>query len=137
MLAVNTATDNGNEAYDFICASVFDDVRLESYSSQAAYLPNSQSLVDYLKTSEWEPSEEFKANDLIWQHFINGGDRLSILDKNAKAIDLTDKITKYDSDISYAMFDAIEYKYIKDGRSWEETVEFMQDDIAVSCPELD
>lgn len=137
MLAVNPATDNGDEAYDFIYSAVFDELNFMDFASQTAYLPNCRSLVGYLKTREWEPSDEFKANDVIWQHFTNGGDRLSILDKNAKAIDLTDKITRYDADISCAMFGAIEYKYIKDGRSWEDTVSFMLDDITVSCPELD
>lgn len=134
MLAVNTATDNGDDAYDFISASVFDESLLERYSSQTAYLPNSQSLVDYLKTSEWESSDEFKANDLIWQHFTNGGDRLSILDKNAKAIGDISLITKYDPAVGNSIYSGIEEKYIRQGMSWDDTVSFIKDDISYFYP---
>ena len=134
MLAVNTATDNGDDAYDFISASVFDESLLERYSSQTAYLPNSQSLVDYLKTSEWESSDEFKANDLIWQHFTNGGDRLSILDKNAKSIGDISLITKYDPAVGNSIYSGIEEKYIRQGMSWDDTVSFIKDDISYFYP---
>lgn len=131
LLAVNPATDNSDEAYDFLYASALDIGGLMNLADQSSYLPNSQVLNDYLI------EEGFTPHDLITKNYTNGKDYLSILDRNAKAVDLSGKITPYDADISAIMYSAIEDKFIKDGKSWDDTVEYMQDGIAASFPELD
>ena len=131
LLAVNPATDNGDEACDFLYASAVDVGGLMELAEQSSYLPNSELVTEFLI------DEGFIPNDLITKNYTNGEDYLSILDRNAKGVDLSGKITPYDADISAIMYSAIEEKYLKQGESWEDTVAYMQDSIAASYPELD
>ena len=62
---------------------------------------------------------------------------MSILDRNAKALDYTGIITEYDADIKFAIVDSISQKYLKDGNSWEETCEYIEDKVeALMLPDL-
>ena len=131
LLAVNPATDNGNEAYDFMYASAVDVGGLMNLAEQSSYLPNCDIVTEFLI------DEGFVASDRITKNFTNGKDYLSILDKNAKEVDLSGKITPYDADISAVIYNAIEDKYLKQGKSWEDTVSYMKDSISASYPELD
>lgn len=131
MLAVNTATDNGNEALDFIYYSTIDVSGLIDSAYQASYVPNCLDVTSFLI------EDEFIYDDEITKHFINGQDYMSILDRNAKALDYTGIITEYDADIKFAIVDSISQKYLKDGNSWEETCEYIEDKVeALMLPDL-
>ena len=130
MLAVNPASDNMTDSRDLIRASVFDTGNLRKYASQASYLPNNMSLVEELTAECFTFSDEVSSN-------ISGQIYYANLDSNARAIDLSGKITEYDADISTAVVNAIENIYLRDGADWNETMGFIKDDLSSACPGLD
>ena len=130
MLAVNTTSDNMTDARDFIVSSAFNTDNLRKSASQMSYLPNNMKLVEELT------AECFSFNNNVSSHF-GGQVYYANLDSNARAIDLSGKITEYDADISAAVINSIENKYLRDNADWEETLEFIKDDLSASCPGLD
>ena len=129
VLVVNPLTDNGVEAHDFLTSSIFDYSNLIEGASRTASLPNNIPVTEYLIDSEFSSTESIK------DHFINGQDYLTILDRNAKAVDLKGKLTEYDSEIKAVTISAI-FDYLRNDESWDDTVSYIEDHVYIFYPEL-
>ncbi|MCR4889220.1 MAG: carbohydrate ABC transporter substrate-binding protein [Ruminococcus sp.] len=134
MMLVNPATDNAEEARDFILASAFNKDNLKKYASQLTnpVLPNSMTVSASLA------EDNFTYSQTISQNF-GGQNYFAVLDKNARAIDLTGKITPYDdaieADIIYGLYNDYISKGIK-GKSLEQTSTDIKKKIQTDCPSL-
>ena len=129
MMLVNPATDNAEEARDFILASAFNKDNLKKYTSHNPYLPNSMTVSASLAEDNFTYSQTLSQN-------IGGQNYFAVLDKNARAIDLTGKITPYDSAIEVDIIEGIYSDYILSNKNWEQTLTDIKKDIQTDCPSL-
>jgi ABC-type glycerol-3-phosphate transport system substrate-binding protein len=132
MMLVNPDTDNAEEARDFILASAFNKDNLKKYASQHSYLPNSMTVSASLAEDNFTYSQNISQN-------IGGQNYFAVLDKNARAIDLTGKITPYDDTIEADIIGGLYNDYISKGikgKSFEQTLTDIKKKIQTDCPSL-
>ncbi|MCQ2459521.1 MAG: carbohydrate ABC transporter substrate-binding protein, partial [Ruminococcus sp.] len=129
-IVVNPATDNGEEARDFILSATSDEAQMSAYAVAKPEFVNNSKVMSDLISSNTVFNEKI-TNNLGGQNFY------AELAENAKNIDFNDLITPYDATIKTNFIDAVKTNYLDGGASWEDTVEAFKDLIAEALPDLE
>ena len=130
-IVVNPATDNGEEARDFILSATSDEKQMAEYAKAKPEYVNNSKVMDELISGDTVFNPEISGN------FKDGQNYFKMLAENAAGIDFKGLITEYDSTIKGNFADAVKENYLDGGKSWDETVEAFKDKVAESCPDLD
>lgn len=128
-IVVNPATDNGEEAQDFIKTFTVDNDAIKQYALNKPEYCNNKTVMQEIVDAGENP------NDYVTD-CLNGQNYFEVLHQNALEIDLKGLITPYDATIKTAFVNAVQSEYLEGGKSWEDTqIKFMED-VQASIPEL-
>ncbi len=130
-IVVNPATDNGQEARDFIYSAACDEAQMSEYAKNKPEYVNNTAVMDSLINADTIFNEKISGN------FKDGQNYFKVLAENAKSIDFKGLITPYDSTIKGAFQDAIRDDYLMGGKSYEDALETFKDKVAESITTID
>lgn len=130
-IVVNPATDNGEEARDFIISATSDEAQMSEYATKKPEYVNNTAVMDSLI------SANTVFNPVISGNFKDGQNYFAVLAENAKTIDFNGLITPYDATIKGAFQDAVKTEYLEGGKSYEDTIETFKDKVAESITTID
>ena len=128
-IVVNPATDNGEEAKDFILSATSDEAQMSAYAVAKPEYVNNSKVMDDLISSNTVFNETI-TNNLGGQNFY------AELADNAKTINFNGLITPYDATIKTAFINAVQENYLE-GASWDDTVEAFKDKVAEEVTAID
>lgn len=130
-IVVNPATDNGEEAREFIISATSDEAQMSEYATKKPEYVNNTAVMDSLINADTIFNEKISGN------FKDGQNYFKVLAENAKTIDFNGLITPYDSTIKGAFQDAVKTEYLEGGKSYEDTLETFKDKVAESITTID
>lgn len=130
-IVVNPATDNGEEARDFIISATADEAQLKEYATKKPEYVNNTAVMDALNSADTVYNETISGN------FKDGQNYFKVLAENAKTIDFKGLITPYDATIKTDFIDKVKTEYLEGGASWEDTVEAFKDKVAEDITTID
>lgn len=130
-MVVNPATDNGEEAREFIISATSDEAQMSEYATKKPEYVNNTAVMDSLINANTV------FNPVISGNFKDGQNYFAVLAENAKTIDFNGLITPYDSTIKGAFQDAVKTEYLEGGKSYEDTLETFKDKVAESITTID
>jgi hypothetical protein len=130
-IVVNPATDNGQEARDFIVSATSDEAQMSDYAVKKPEYVNNTAVMDSLISANTVFNEKISGN------FKDGQNYFAVLADNAKTIDFNGLITPYDSTIKGAFQDAIRDDYLMGGKSYEDALETFKDKVLESITTID
>ena len=130
-IVVNPATDNGEEARDFIKSATCDYESMKEYAVKKPEYVNNSKVMDDLISSNTVFNEKISGN------FADNQNYFAELASNAKSIDFKGLITPYDATLKALFADAVRKQYIEGGKSWDETVDAFLDKAVEAAPDLD
>ena len=119
-IVVNPATDNGQEARDFIISAASDEAAMSTYATTKPEYVNNSKVMDSLISSDTVFNEKI-TNNMGGQNFY------AALADNAKTINFNGLITEYDATVKTDFIDAVKTNYLEGGASWDDTVEAFKD----------
>ena len=129
-IVVNPATDNGEEARDFIISATSDEAQMSAYAvAKPEYVNNSKVMDDLISSST-------VFNKTITDN-LGGQNFYAALADNAKNIDFNGLITPYDATIKTDFIDAVKTEYLEGSGDWDATVEAFKDKIAEDVSAID
>ena len=129
-MVVNPATDNGEEARDFIISATSDESQMAAYATSKPEYVNNSKVMDDLISSDTVFNQKITDN-------MGGQNFYAALADNAKTINFNGLITEYDATIKQQFIDAVKTQYLEGGASWEDTVDEFKNLIADKLPSLD
>ncbi|MBP3761695.1 MAG: carbohydrate ABC transporter substrate-binding protein [Ruminococcus sp.] len=129
-IVVNPATDNGQEARDFILSATSDEAAMSTYATNKPEYVNNSKVMDDLISSDTVFNQKITDN-------MGGQNFYAALADNAKTINFNGLITEYDATIKQQFIDAVKTQYLEGGASWDETVDEFKNLIADKLPSLD
>ena len=130
-IVVNPATDNGEEARDFILSATSDEAAMSEYATKKPEYVNNSKVMDELIAGDTVFNEKISGNFKDKQNYF------AELAENAKSIDFKGLITPYDATIKGNFADAVKENYLEGGKDWDATVEAFKDKVAESVPDLE
>lgn len=130
-IVVNPATDNGQEARDFIISAASDEAQMTDYATKKPEYVNNTSVMDALNNADTVYNQKISGN------FKDGQNYFKVLAENAKSIDFKGLITAYDSTIKGCFQDAVRDEYLMGGKSYEDTIETFKDKVAEAITTID
>lgn len=130
-IVVNPATDNGQEARDFIISATSDEAQMSDYAVKKPEYVNNTAVMDSLISANTVFNEKISGN------FKDGQNYFAVLADNAKTIDFNGLITPYDATIKGAFQDAVRDDYLMGGKSYEDTLETFKDKVAEAITTID
>ncbi|WP_295090760.1 ABC transporter substrate-binding protein [Ruminococcus sp.] len=129
-IVVNPASDNKDEAKEFILATTSDEASMKDYAVKKPEYVNNSKVMDDLIASDTVFNEDITGN------FVDKQNYFKALADNAKKINFNGLITPYDSTLKGAFQNAVKDKYLE-GATWEETVDEFLNKAAEAAPDLD
>ncbi len=129
-MVVNPATDNGEEARDFILSATSDESQLSAYATAKPEFVNNSKVMDDLISSNTVFNEKI-TNNLGGQNFY------AELAENAKGINFNGLITEFDATIKADFIDAVRNEYLDNGSDWDTTVEAFKDLVSEHITSID
>ncbi|MBR5513818.1 MAG: carbohydrate ABC transporter substrate-binding protein [Ruminococcus sp.] len=130
-IVVNPATDNGEEAREFIISACSDEDAMAEYAKNKPEYVNNTVVMDSLI------SANTVFNPVISGNFKDGQNYFAVLADNAKSIDFNGLITPYDSTIKGAFQDSIRDEMLIGGKSYEDAVETFKNKVAEAITTID
>ena len=130
-IVVNPATDNGQEARDFIISATSDEAQMKEYAVKKPEYVNNQVVMDELISSNTVFNEKISGN------FKDGQNYFAELADNAKQIDFKGLITPYDATIKADFTKIVKEEYLEGGKSWDDAVEAFKDKVAEDITTID
>ena len=129
-IVVNPATDNGEEARDFIISATSDETQMAEYAKTKPEYVNNSKVMDELIASNTV------FNDVITKN-VGGQNFYAALADNAKTIDFKGLITEYDATAKADFVTAVKEEYLEGEATWDETVEAFKDLVSEHITSLD
>lgn len=126
-IVVNPATDNGQEAQDFIKSATVVNDQMKTYSTTKPEFVNNKTVMDDLISSGTVFNQD------ITGEFKDGQNFYAELAKNVESIDFNGLITPYDAAIKTQFINAVKENYLT-GASWEDTVSAFEDNVVANVP---
>lgn len=128
-MVVNSKTNSGELAQQFIKASTVDSESMKSYAQKKPEYVNNKTVMDELISSNVVMNQEVTDN-------LGGQNYMAELHENAKTIDFKGLITPYDATVKTAFCEAVEKTYFTNG-DWAATQEKIKDAVSDKLPDLD
>lgn len=128
-MVVNPATDNGEEAQDFIKTFTVDNDAIATYAQSKPEFCNNTTVMDELIAADTVFNKDVTAL------FKDGQNIYGELYKNAQTIDFNGLISEYDATVKTNFVEAVKENYLA-GASWDETKEAFMDLVAEDLPDL-
>jgi len=129
-IVVNPATDNGEEARDFIVSATSDEAQMAAYATSKPEYVNNSKVMDDLISSDTVFNKKVTDN-------MGGQNFYAALAENAKQINFNGLITEYDAKVKTDFINAVKEEYLEGGASWEDTVEAFKDLVSEDITTLD
>ncbi|MBQ8298213.1 MAG: carbohydrate ABC transporter substrate-binding protein [Ruminococcus sp.] len=129
-MVVNPATDNAEEAQDFIKTFTVDNDAIATYAQSKPEYCNNSTVMDELIAANTVFNEE------VTNLFKDGQNIYAELHENAKTIDFNGLITEYDATVKTNFVEAVKEEYLEAGASWDETKEAFMDKVSEDLPDL-
>ena len=130
-IVVNPATDNGEEARDFIISATSDEAQMTAYAKAKPEYVNNSKVMDELIGADTVFNEKISGN------FKDNQNYFEALAENAKGIDFKGLITPYDASIKTAFVTAIKEEYLEKGKDYDDAMEAFKDKVAEAVTTLD
>ena len=130
-IVVNPATDNGEEARDFILSATSDEAQMSAYAKAKPEYVNNSKVMDELIGADTVFNEKISGNFKDKQNYFKA------LAENAKGIDFKGLITPYDASIKTAFVTAIKEEYLEGGKDYDATIESFKDKVAEAVTTLE
>ncbi|MDE6776029.1 MAG: ABC transporter substrate-binding protein [Ruminococcus sp.] len=130
-IVVNPATDNGQEARDFIVSATADEAQMTAYATNKPEYVNNSAVMDSLISSGTVFNEDITGN------FVDNQNIYAELAENAKEINFNGLITPYDATVKEQFVDAVKSECLEGGKSWDEGQEAFKDKVAEKITTLD
>ena len=128
-MVVNPATDNAEEAQSFIKTFTVDDASIKEYAlNKPEYCNNMTVMADIVANPDYK--DTYVLNNLGGQNYFE------VLDQSVKGVNLNGLVTPYDATIKSKFLETVKEEYVKNGKSWDETVEAFKDAVAVELEEV-
>lgn len=122
-IVVNPATNNGNEARDFILSATSDEAAMTDFAKNKPEYVNNKKVMDDLIAADTVFNEFVQGNFKDNQNFY------ATLADVAKQIDFNNLITPYDATVKADFLEAVKDEYCKADSSWEDTVTAFEDKV--------
>ncbi len=129
-MVVNPATDNGEEARDFILSATSNEDQLSAFAKAKPEYVNNTKVMDDLIAADTVFNEKISGN------FKDGQNYFAELASNAKSINFNGLITPYDATVKGDFINAVTDEYLKGGKSWDDTLVTFKKKIAEDIPTL-
>ena len=129
-IVVNPATDNGEEARDFILSATSDESQMAAYATSKPEYVNNSKVMDDLISSDTVFNQKITDN-------MGGQNFYAALAENAKQINFNGLITEYDATVKTDFINAVKENFLDGGASWEDTVEAFKDLVSEDITSLD
>ena len=129
-IVVNPATDNGEEARDFIISATSNEDQLSAYAKAKPEYVNNTKVMDDLIAGNTVFNEDISGN------FADGQNYFAELANNAKSINFNGLITPYDATVKSEFLNAVSDEYLKNGASWDDTLVAFKKKIAEALPTI-
>jgi hypothetical protein len=130
-MVVNPATDNGEEAREFILSATSDEAQMSAYAKAKPEYVNNSKVMDDLIASNTVFNEKISGN------FKDGQNYFAELAENAKQIDFKGLITPYDASIKGSFVTAVKEQYLEGGKSYDDAMEEFKNDVAEAVTTLE
>jgi hypothetical protein len=130
-IVVNPATDNGEEAREFILSATSDEAQMSAYAQAKPEYVNNSKVMDELIGADTVFNEKISGN------FKDNQNYFKALAENAKGIDFKGLITPYDASIKTAFVTAIKEDYLEGGKDYDATIESFKDKVAEAVTTLE
>ena len=129
-IVVNPATDNGEEARDFIISATSDEAQMAAYAQSKPEYVNNSKVMDDLISSDTVFNKKITDN-------MGGQNFYAALAENAKSINFKGLITEYDATVKTDFINAVKENFLDGGKSWDDTVEAFKDLVSEHITSLD
>ncbi|MBO6116258.1 MAG: carbohydrate ABC transporter substrate-binding protein [Ruminococcus sp.] len=129
-IVVNPATDNGEEARDFILSATSNEDQMSAYAKAKPEYVNNTKVMDDLISGNTVFNEDISGN------FDAGQNYFAELANNAKSINFNGLITPYDATVKGDFINAVTDDYLKGGKSWDDTLVTFKKKVAEDIPTL-
>ena len=129
-IVVNPATNNGQEAQDFIKMATVDEDQMLTYATTKPEYVNNQNVMQKVVDDNIVTNEYVSGN-------LGGQNYFAELHESAKGINLNGLITPYDATIKTDFINAVQTEMLEGGKSWEDTQEAFKDQVAEDVTTLD
>ena len=130
-IVVNPATDNGEEARDFIISATSDEAAMSEFATKKPEYVNNTTVMDSLISADTVFNQKISGN------FKDGQNYFEVLAENAKTIDFKGLITPYDAAVKTAFINNVQEEYLEGGASWDDTVNAFKDDVAEAITNIE
>lgn len=127
-ILVNSSTDNGDDARDFILASTSNSENMNKFT-YFNNIPNNMFV-----NAKLAKDNTYRAKDMT--DIFNGENYYTVLDQSARKIDIK-KYAPYDESIKSIIIYTTERSYIKNERTWDDTLNEMLDRISEANHDLE
>lgn len=122
-IVVNPATDNGNEAREFIISATSDEAAMTEYAKTKPEYVNNKKVMDDLIAANTVFNEDVTGN------FVDNQNIYASLADVAKQIDFNGLITPYDAKVKEDFITAVKEELCQGGKSWDDTKTRFEDDV--------
>jgi hypothetical protein len=129
-MVVNPATDNGEEARDFILSATSDEKQMAEYAVNKPEFVNNSKVMADLIDAKTVFNEDITKN-------LGGQNFYEQLADNAKSINFKGLITQYDATVKTEFVNAIKEEYLEGSGDWDKTVEKFKDNVSEQLTDLD
>lgn len=130
-IVVNPATDNGQEARDFIISATSDEAQMEAYAINKPEYVNNKKIMDKLIAADTVFAPATSGN------IANGQNYFKEISQNIDSLDFKGLITPYDATIKQDFNDTIQKEMLENGKSYEDTIEAFKDKVMEDIPTID
>lgn len=130
-IVVNPATDNGEEARDFIISATSDEAQMSAYAKAKPEYVNNSKVMDELIAGNTVFNEKISGN------FADGQNYFAELADNAKKIDFKGLITPNDATIKTQFVTVVKEQILDGGKSYDDAMEDFKDKVAEAVTTLD
>lgn len=128
-MVVNPKTDNGEECQSFIKTFTVDDASIKEYAlNKPEYCNNMTVMADIVANPDYK--DTYVLNNLGGQNYFE------VLDQSVKGVNLNGLVTPYDATIKSKFLETVKESYVKEGKSWDETVEDFKDAVSVELEDV-
>lgn len=129
-IVVNSATNNGEEAQQFIKTATVDSAAMKDYAQKKPEYVNNKVVMEELVGSN------VVMNQAVTDNF-GGQNYFAELHENAKSINFNGLITQYDATVKTDFINAVQETMLDGSGSWDDTKEAFKDKVANDIPDLD
>lgn len=130
-IVVNPATDNGQEARDFIISATSDEAQMEAFAINKPEYVNNKKVMDKLIGADTVFNPSISGN------IANGQNYFKEIAKNIDSLDFKGLITPYDATIKQDFIDAVQDEMLEGGKSYDDAVKAFEDKVYEDIPTLD